>query len=118
MNLTMMVISAYYIGALQFSLVGRTAISPLTLNCDTTGLPPTLVRWTKGSSTLLNGPVYQMQQTHTTNFQANYTNKLVINQPLHDADGIYSCTVINGLHDPIQDREVGPIVSFGKLMIH
>ena len=101
-------------GSLRFSLVGRTAVSPLTLNCGTTGLPATLVGWTKGSSTLSDGPVYQMLQTHTSNFLADFTNELVINQPIHEAQGVYRCSVVNGLHDPIQDRQIGPQVSVGK----
>ena len=80
-------------GSLQFGRVGQSAVSPLTLTCDTTGLPATLVLWTKGSSTLSNGPVYQLRQSHARNFEADFTNELVINQPINDAQGIYSCTV-------------------------
>ena len=91
--------------------MGRTTVSPLTLNCDTTGLPATLVQWSKGSSTLSDGPVYQMQQSHGTNLRANFTNELVINQPFSDAEGIYSCIVVNGLHEPMQNM---PEVSIGR----
>ena len=101
------------LGSLQFSHVGRSAVSPLTLTCDTTGLPATLVRWTKDSFTLSDGPVYQLRQTYVSNFLADFTNELVINRPIHEVQGIYSCRVINGLHEPIQDR---PEVSIGRFV--
>ena len=63
---------------------------------------------------LSNGPVYKMQQTHTRKDIPDYTNELVINQPIQEASGIYSCKVVNSLHEPTQDKEIGPEVSAGK----
>ena len=105
-----------FAGSLQVSTVGRTSVSPLALHCDTIGLPPTLVLWTKGSFILSSGPIYQLQQTCASNFAANFTNELVIKQSLHDAQGVYSCTMNNNLHQVLVGRDPGPQKSVGELV--
>ena len=75
-------------------------MSPFTLSCDTAGLPPTAVHWSKGSATLNSGGSYDISKSHSSNYTLNFTNKLVIDQPLHQVNGIYSCTVISILRKP------------------
>ena len=108
------VIVAGYAGALSFLVdqLGRSSESPITLNCPTTGLPPTFVYWRKGES-LSNGGAYEITTELRDRQNTTFDNFLHVSQTPQQAGGIYSCRVVNALDGPIQNRSAGAEITRG-----
>ena len=98
----------FYAAALAFQLdrLGRSSESPITLNCPTTGLLPTVTHWEKNGEDLVSGGTYeittQLRDRQTTTFD-NYLHIYQMPQP---AEGIYRCIPVSSMDGPIQDRNI------------
>ena len=98
----------FYTAALAFELdrLGRSSESPITLNCPTTGLLPTVTYWEKNGGDLVSGGTYeittQLRDRRTTSFD----NYLRIYQTLQLVEGIYRCIPVSSMDGPIQDRNI------------
>lgn len=73
---------------------------PVTLNCATTGLPPTLALWYKSNITLSSNPTYQMSQVVKNRMSSDYDNLLSINKEEEAAEGLYECRLRTRVYEP------------------
>ena len=102
------------IGHLQISTIRKVPSPSIVINCSTTGLPPTSILWTRGSTQLVNNQVYQLSQLLSDRATSTYSNLLTINQTLQGLRGIYLCSASSEQTATIQSRS-GPNVTTGKL---
>ena len=99
---------AYCPFAAPFSLIldqlGRVSESPITLNCPTTGLLPTLTLWRKSGAdlSLVSGGIYEISEELRDRQTATFDNFLRIYQTHQQAEGIYTCTSISAVDGPVQ----------------
>lgn len=80
--------------------LGLISTFPLTLNCPTVGLPPTLVVWYKGEQKLAAGGTYQITTQLKDRPTTAFDNYLHINLSPHRAEGLYQCIAGNALDGP------------------
>ena len=94
-----------WVDALEFQLeqLGRSSESPITLNCPTTGLPPTAMFWEKGGEDLVSGGTYEIITELRDRQTTSFDNFLRINQTPQQAEGIYRCQAVNALDGPVQE---------------
>ena len=106
----------YSTGALELQLarLGRLSESPLTLNCPTTGLPPTHIIWAKGTDYLANGGTYGIATMLRDRHNSTFDNLLRINQTPEQSEGLYFFQVGNDIDRPVQDRFVGAQRTVGR----
>lgn len=90
--------------SLQLDRLGRSSESPLTLNCPTTGLLPTLTVWYKNGEELTSGGTYEITTKLRDRKNTEFDNLLHIYQILQLAEGIYRCIPLSSLDGPIQDN--------------
>ena len=102
-------------GALSFLLdqLGRSSESPITLNCPTTGLPPTAVFWRRSGELLSTGGAYEITTELRDRQNTTFDNFLRISQTPQQAGGIYRCEAVNALDGPIQNRTAGADITSG-----
>ena len=98
----------YISGALAFQLdrLGRSSESPITLNCPTTGLLPTVTYWEKNGGDLVSGGTYEITTQLRNRQTTTFDNYLRIFQTPQQAEGIYRCIPVSSLDGPIQDRNI------------
>lgn len=111
----MLFIKSCILDSFSLSSVGRVSESPLTLNCATSDLPPTLVEWSRSGLPLANGATYQMSQVITNRRNSSYDNLLTINQTLESTSGFYECFVLNVI-DQAPDQRLDFQRSSGRLI--
>ena len=89
--------------------VGRSSESPITLNCPTTGLPPTTMFWQRSGEDLVNSVTYEittvLRDRENTTFDNNYF--LRIYQTPQEAQAMYHCEALNALDGPVQNPATG-----------
>ena len=94
--------------ALAFELdrLGRSSESPITLNCPTMGLLPTVTIWSKDGADLVSNGTYeittQLRDRQTTKFD----NYLRIYQTPQQAEGLYRCFQVSLIDGPIHDSNI------------
>ena len=100
---------------LELEHLGRFSESPLTLNCPTTGLPPTNTYWNKGSEFLRNGRTYGITTVIRNRKTSTFNNFLRIKQTLQQAEGLYFFGAVNAMNGRVQNLERGPNLTSGML---
>ena len=93
--------------------LGRSSESPITLNCPTTGLPPTAVFWLRSGEDLVNSDTYEMMMVLRDRLNTTSDNFLRIYQTPQEAEAIYNCIVVNALDGPVQNRTAGAEITRG-----
>ena len=97
-----------YAAALAFQLdrLGRSSESPITLNCPTTGLLPTITFWEKNGVDLVSGGTYEIATKLRDRQTTTFDNFLRIYQTPQLAEGIYRCIPVSSMDGPVQDRNI------------
>ena len=103
--------------AFQLDRLGRISESPLTLNCPTTNLPPTVILWGKGGHRLENGTTFGMTTVLRDRQTSTFDNLLHINQTPQQAEGLYSFSVASLVDDPVQSPLQEPNETMGRCII-
>ena len=93
--------------------LGRSSDSPITLNCPTTGLPPTAVVWRRGREKLANSDTYNITVVLRDRLNSTFDNLLQIYQTPQEAQAIYRCEAVNALDGPVQNRTSGAEITRG-----
>ena len=93
--------------------LGRSSELPITLNCPTTGLPPTTVEWSRDGEKLVNSGAYRITMVLRDRENSTFDNFLQINQTHREAEALYHCLVENALDGPIQNRTKGAKITTG-----
>ena len=92
-----------FIAGLSVSLNYAQSELTLILNCTTTGLPPTIVTWSKDGVEMSNGNNYAFSQMVIDVDNTVYENLLIIDSESvcinHEYQGLYQCLV--QCHDDI-----------------
>ena len=98
----------FYVAALAFELdrLGRSSESPITLNCPTTGLLPTVTYWEKNGEDLVSGGTYEITTKLRDRQTTSFDNFLRIYQVPQLAAGIYGCVPVSSMDGPVQDRNI------------
>ena len=96
--------------------LGRSSDSPITLNCPTTGLPPSLVTWQKNGidlAPLVSGgsSSYDISTEIRDRRNTTFDHFLYIYQTPQQAEGIYRCLSVNAIEGPVQNRSEGAMTS-------
>ena len=87
-------LSNLFIAGLSVSLNHTQSDLTLTLNCTTTGLPPTTITWSKDGVEMGSGNNYIFSQRIMNVDNAVYENTLIINgESVCDIHGSYQCFV-------------------------
>ena len=105
----------YWADDLSFILdeLGRSSESPITLNCPTTGLPPTAVFWQRSGESLANSGTYDITMMLRDRLNTTFDNLLQIYQTPQEAQAIYRCEAVNALDGPVQNRTSGAEITRG-----
>ena len=82
--------------------LGRSSESPITLNCPTTGLLPTLRFWRKNGIDLVAGSDYEISTELRSRENTTFDNFLHLFQTPQQAQGIYQCIALSDLDGPVQ----------------
>ena len=90
----------------QLDQLGRSSESPLTLNCPTTGLLPTVTFWERNGVDLVSGGTYEITTKFRDRQTTKFDNFLRLYQPPQLAEGIYRCIPVSSMDGPIQDRNI------------
>ena len=88
--------------------------SSFTLNCATTGSPPTNVTWSKDGNLITSNEMYQFTKMLTDASTGTYSNLLVVNREPDDVTGTYVCSIENSISPVVQETTAfeGKILPF------
>ena len=92
--------------AFELDRLGRSSESPITLNCPTTGLLPTVTYWERDGVDLVSGGTYEITTKLRDRQTTKFDNYLRIYQTPQQAAGIYRCIPVSSMDGPIQDRNI------------
>lgn len=73
-----------------------------TLNCTSTGSPPTNVTWIKDDEVITDDDSYEVIQTLRDGVTTTYDNILKVHLSLSDIIGTYTCMIDNSVSTPIE----------------
>ena len=73
-----------------------------SLNCTSTGSPPTNLTWTKDGEVITGGDNYEVIQILRSGVTATYSNILKIHLPLSSIIGAYTCMIDNSVSVPVE----------------
>ena len=93
--------------------LGRSSESPITLNCPTTGLLPTLRFWRKNGIDLVAGSDYEISTELRSRENTTFDYFLHLFQTPQQAQGIYQCLALSDLDGPVQNRSEGAMQTLG-----
>ena len=83
--------------------LNRNDASTFTLNCTTSGSPPTTVTWLKDGSTLTNDETFQTTQILRNGTTSTYDNLLMVVSGPIGVIGTYVCRVSNDISPDTQE---------------
>ena len=92
--------------AFELDRLGRSSESPITLNCPTTGLLPTVTFWERNGGDLVSGGTYEITTKLRDRQNTTFDNFLHIYQTPQQAEGIYRCIPVSSMDGPVQDRNI------------
>ena len=92
--------------AFELDRLGRSSESPVTLNCPTTGLLPTVTFWERNGGDLVSGGTYEITTKLRDRQNTTFDNFLHIYQTPQQAEGIYRCIPVSSMDGPVQDRNI------------
>ena len=72
-----------------------------TLNCTSTGSPPTNVTWIKDGEVITDGNSYEVIQTLRDGVTTTYDNVLKVHLHLSEIIGTYTCMIDNSVSSAV-----------------
>ena len=108
----------FHAAALAFKLdqLGRSSESPITLNCPTTGLLPTVTFWEKNGEDLVSGGTYEITTKLRDRRTTIFDNYLRIYQTPQQAEGIYRCHPVSSMDGPVQNNNFTRSLLFDNIL--
>ena len=73
-----------------------------TLNCTSTGSPPTNVTWIKDDDVISEDDSYEVIQTLRDGVTTTYDNILKVHLHLSEIIGTYTCMIDNSVSTPVE----------------
>ena len=92
----------FYIGNVVISSLEQTSSTVFTLNCSSSGSPPTNITWVKNTEVVMFNDTFMGSQYLRDGQRAMYDNLLSIRLPIMDIVDTYTCTIDNGISQATQ----------------
>lgn len=73
-----------------------------TLNCTSTGSPPTNLTWTKDGQVIASDDNYEVIQVLRDGVSTTYDNILKVHSQLSEIIGTYTCIIENSVSIPVE----------------